>query len=150
MKNKELIIHILLFVFTAGIGNIIYLIYKNNNKNNNYRYFPNCKNMIDQNALIAFERDAKTRIQTNRNLIQITTHNSSCSTCKKWEGQILVDDVFMPAKGNYNYNYLSDAIKNGLFHNGCSHGINTYYPELNSKKRNTVLVDVDTGEVIEQ
>lgn len=148
MKNKELTIHILLFVFTAGIGNIIYLIYKNKNKN--YRYHPECKNMIDKNALIAFERDAKTRIQTKRNLVKITNHGDSCNICKKWEDQILVDDVFMSTKGNYNYNYLSDAIRSGLFHNGCSHGMTAYYPELNNKKRNIVLVDVDTGEVIEQ
>ena len=90
--------------------------------------------MIDQNALIAFERDAKTRIQTNRNLVKISKHSGSCNICKNLEDQILVDDVFMSAKGNYNYNYLSDAIRNGLFHNGCSHGMTAYYPELNKKK----------------
>ncbi len=142
MKNKELIIHIILFICTAGIGNIIYLIIANKN----YRYHPECKNMINQNALIAFERDSKIRIQNKRNLVKITKHNESCNVCKQWEGQILVDDVFMKSKGNYNYNYLSDAIRSGLFHNGCSHGMSTYFPEL----RNTALVDLDTGEVIKQ
>ena len=168
-KNNELIIHIILFVFTAGIGNIIYLVakYGSKTKNNNYRYFPDCQNLIDQNALIAFRRDAELRKQTNRNLVKITTHGGSCDNCKRWEGQILVDDVFMTARGNYNYNYLSNAIRSGLFHKGCRHGMTTYYPELKgrkynkaeknnlsfdvkSKSRNTVLVDVDTGEVIEQ
>ena len=145
MKNKELIIHIILFICTTGIGNIIYLIIKNSN----YKYNPDCKNMIDQNALIAFERDSKIRKDTKRNLVQITTHSDSCNVCKKWEGQILVDDVFMPAKGNYNYNYLSDAIKSGLFHNGCRHGMTNYYPEFKDNQRNVMMVDVDTGEIIE-
>lgn len=33
-KSDEIIIHILLFMFTAGIGNVIYLIYKSQKKNN--------------------------------------------------------------------------------------------------------------------
>lgn len=33
--NHELFIHIILFLFTAGIGNIIYLIHKNNNQKSN-------------------------------------------------------------------------------------------------------------------
>lgn len=37
-KNNELVIHIILFVFTAGIGNIIYLIIKNNQKPKFYNY----------------------------------------------------------------------------------------------------------------
>ena len=168
-NNNEIIIHIILFIFTAGIGNIIYLLvkYGSKTKNTSYRYNPDCQNLIDPGALTAFRRDAPLRKQSNRNLVKITSHKNACDICKKWDGQILVDDVFMPAKGNFNYNYLSDAIRNGLFHNGCSHSMTTYYPELKgtkynkneksnlpfevkSKARNTVLVDVDTGEVIEQ
>lgn len=137
-NNNELIIHIILFIFTAGIGNIIYLLtkYSSKPKNVNYRYYPDCQNLIDPGALVAFRRDAPFRKQNNRNLVKITSHGRACDICKKWEGQILVDDVFMPARGNYKYNYLSNAIRSGLFHNGCKHSMTTYYPELNGTKYN--------------
>lgn len=92
----------------------------------NFQY----KNLINPKTLPSFERDAKSRRKLNQYLIKTTSHNSSCEKCKKWENKILNDDVFNPCIIDPQYPLLSDAIKDGLFHENCMHGIYTYYPEL--------------------
>ena len=149
---KKWILYIFLFPFIIikymfiGIYKlIVYLI--NLNKSNSI------KKMIDSKILPSLERDAKIRKQTSRNLVQVTSHGESCQLCKKWENKILNDDVFVFGKINYKYGLLSNAIKQGLFHDGCRHGLTTYFPEIrnisyNESKQSILMVDEETGEVV--
>ena len=133
MKKNKLLIHLILFFTTAGIGNIIYYLICKNNKPKikvTYIYNPDVKQLIDDNALIALEREAKIRKSTGRTLVKITTHGGSCDDCKTYEGKILNDDVFSPCIVDYRYPLLSDAIRDGLFHSGCRHGLTTYYSKI--------------------
>lgn len=158
MKKNNITMHILLFIFTAGIGNIIYLITKYVIKKTSYvksdiKYAVNntiykstddtIKRMIDPEILPFLERDARFRRQLKRGLVKITTHGGSCETCKKWEGKILNDDVFTSFKVNNHFDLLSNAIKQGLFHKGCSHGLTTYYPESESISYDKKEIDIE-------
>lgn len=153
MNKKEIIFHIVLFVFTCGIGNVYYF-YKKQEK---IKYYKNKIQYYDN-----LKRDSIISIQTGRKLVKVTTVGGSCEKCKKWESKILIDDIFRNgSKKDGNYPLLSQAVEDGLFHNKCNHWITTYYPELEenknsnvkivSRKRNQklVLLDEETGEVIE-
>ena len=64
-------------------------------------------------------------------LVKITKHGTACKLCQPWEGKILIDDVYSGGTTNDgDYPLLSDAMKKGLYHPNCRHGIGTYYPEL--------------------
>jgi len=106
------------------------------------------KKLIDINALPSLEREAKFRREYNKNLVKVTTHGDSCDKCKKWEGKILNDDVFTSFKINKKYGLLSYAIKDGLFHNGCRHGLTTYYPELENISYNKDETLIDKNKIL--
>lgn len=90
----------------------------------------NYDNFFDKNLYRALKRDGKLRNEIKRNLVQVTSHGGVCPICQKWEKKILNDDVFTNLPIAKQYPLLSEAIKSGLFHKGCRHGLITYYPEL--------------------
>ena len=108
---------------------IIILIYNNEKKEKKARYY---KEKLEHYDIL--KQDGDFRKKLGRKFIQVTTHGGSCELCKKWEGKVLIDDVFCNGtKGDGNYPLFSQAIEEGLFHKGCRHGITTYYPELEEK-----------------
>ncbi len=71
------------------------------------------------------------REQLGEHLVKITSHGGTCKLCSKWEGKILIDDVYSGgSKKDGKYPLLSTAMEQGLFHPNCRHGLPTYYPEL--------------------
>lgn len=71
------------------------------------------------------------RKKIGNSLIKISKHGGTCPLCAKWEGRVLIDDVYSggtPADGNYPL--LSEAMAAGLYHPRCRHGAGTYYPEV--------------------
>ena len=81
-----------------------------------------------------FKREGNFRKSLGRRLIKVTTHGGACELCKKWEGKILIDDIFSGGSiADGNYPLLSQAIEEGFMHYGCRHGMTTYYPELEEK-----------------
>lgn len=64
-------------------------------------------------------------------LVKISKHGGACPLCVPWEGKILIDDVYSGGnRRDGRYPLLSQAMKQGLFHPNCRHGLPTYYPEL--------------------
>lgn len=64
-------------------------------------------------------------------LVIISHHTTACKLCKPFERKVLIDDVYSGGKpGDGDYMLLSEAMKLGLFHPRCRHGLGTYYPEL--------------------
>lgn len=64
-------------------------------------------------------------------LVIISHHASACKLCKPFERKVLIDDVYSGGKQeDGDYMLLSQAMKLGLFHPRCRHGLGTYYPEL--------------------
>lgn len=64
-------------------------------------------------------------------LVIISHHTTACKLCRPFERKVLIDDVYSGGKpGDGDYMLLSEAMKLGLFHPRCRHGLGTYYPEL--------------------
>lgn len=69
-------------------------------------------------------------------LVIISHHTTACKLCKPFERKVLIDDVYSGGKpGDGDYMLLSEAMKLGLFHPRCRHGLGTYYPELEDINR---------------
>lgn len=65
--------------------------------------------------------------------IQITQHGSTCELCSKWQGKVLIDDVYSGGKKTDGpYPLLSTAMEEGLFHPNCRHGSGTYFEGISS------------------
>lgn len=68
------------------------------------------------------------RKEFKQHLVRVTTHGTSCPLCQKWQGKILIDDVYGGgSKKDGNYPLLSDAMKQGFLHPNCKHGLTTYF-----------------------
>lgn len=64
-------------------------------------------------------------------LVIISHHTTACKLCRPFERKVLIDDVYSGGKpDDGDYMLLSEAMKLGLFHPRCRHGLGTYYPEL--------------------
>ena len=71
------------------------------------------------------------RQEIGEHLVKPTRHNTSCKKCAKWEGKILIDDVYSGgSKKDGKYPLLSEAMTQGFFHPRCEHSLPTYYKEL--------------------
>lgn len=69
-------------------------------------------------------------------LVIISHHTTACKLCRPFERKVLIDDVYSGGKpDDGDYMLLSEAMKLGLFHPRCRHGLGTYYPELEDINR---------------
>ena len=84
------------------------------------------------------------RASIGRTLVKVTTHGGACKLCTKWQGKVLVDDVYSGGKPDGKHTLLSDAMKQGFLHPNCRHGITTYYPEL--EEDDEVINPVSVGQ----
>lgn len=66
--------------------------------------------------------------EAGQDLVEVSSHASSCDLCSPWEGKILS----LTGK-TVGYPTLSDAEANGLFHPNCRHAINVLIPSLANK-----------------
>ncbi len=71
-------------------------------------------------------------------LVVVSAHANTCKLCSKWQGKILIDDVFSHPSSEYinqykdKYELLSTAVKDGLMHVNCRHNIVTYFEGVTS------------------
>lgn len=81
------------------------------------------------------------RKSIGRTLIKVSTHGGTCKLCARWQGRVLIDDVYSGGESDGKHTLLSEAMEQGLFHPNCRHGIFTYYPELEG-----ISYDEDEGD----
>lgn len=75
------------------------------------------------------------RQEIGEHLVKPTKHNTSCEKCSKWEGKVLIDDVYSGgSKKDGKYPLLSEAMNQGFFHPRCEHSLPTYYKEMDDIK----------------
>ena len=75
--------------------------------------------------------EGEMRKKIGETLIKISKHGGTCPLCARWEGKILIDDVYSGGTAEDGpYPLLSEAMAAGLYHPRCRHGCNTYYPEI--------------------
>lgn len=103
--------------------------YKNGARVNIASYSKMAVRTANQRAYLQGEGEFRKKI--GNPLVIISSHGTACELCQQWEGRILIDDVYSGGSAKDGpYPLLSDAMKQGLYHPNCEHGLGTYYPEL--------------------
>ena len=88
--------------------------------------------------------EGKARQELGETLVQITKHKTACPLCQPFEGKVLIDDVYsggtwenskeayekVPRAKRAAVRFMSEAMKEGLYHPRCRHGLGTFYVEL--------------------
>lgn len=59
-------------------------------------------------------------------LVVSPTLHSTCPICQKWQGKILIDDVFAHGEVDGKHALLSTAAEDGFLHPNCRHPLATY------------------------
>lgn len=109
-----------------GIDSITY---KDGKKVNISSYAEMCLRTASQRA--TFLGEGKKRDEWGIHLVIVSAHANTCKMCAKWQGEILIDDVFSHGtKDDGPYSLLSEAIKVGLLHPNCRHTLITYFPGI--------------------
>ena len=99
--------------------------YKNGRRVNISSYSQMAVRTASQRAMLMGEGEF--RKEMGESLIIISKHGTSCELCQPHEGKVYVDDVYSNGKSDKKHKLLSNAMKQGLFHPNCRHGVNTYY-----------------------
>lgn len=99
--------------------------YKDGKRVNIASYAQMAVRTASQRAMLMGEGEFRKSIgETN---VIISKHGTACKLCVPHEGNVYIDDVYSGGKADGKYKLLSDAMKQGLFHPNCRHGISTYY-----------------------
>ena len=79
--------------------------------------------------------------------VKISSHNSACPMCVKWQGKVYIDDVYgqgIPEESKASgYPLLSVAVRGGMFHPNCKNGLSTYYEGINQPPKNPTKAEVE-------
>lgn len=88
--------------------------------------------------------EGKARQELGETLVRISKHGTACDLCVPFESKVLIDDVYsggtwenskekyekVPASMRAHVQFMSQAMKEGLYHPRCRHGLGTFYVEL--------------------
>lgn len=88
--------------------------------------------------------EGKARQELGETLVQISKHGTACPLCVPFESKVLIDDVYsggtwenskdkyerVPKAKRAGVRLMSEAMKQGLYHPRCRHGLGTFYVDL--------------------
>lgn len=75
--------------------------------------------------------EGEERAKYGLSLVVVNSRQGGCPDCAKYIGRVFIDDVYSNGKkSDGDYQLLSTAIAEGLFHPRCKDSTSTYYPEL--------------------
>ena len=94
---------------------------------------------------------ANKRMEYGIHTVKVSSHNSACPMCIKWQGKVYYDDVYgavmvqekMGIAGFKKYPLLSEAVKGGMFHPNCKNGCSTYYEGINQEPKEPTKEEVE-------
>lgn len=94
---------------------------------------------------------ANKRMEYGIHTVKVSSHNSACPMCIKWQGKVYYDDVYgavmvqekMGIAGFKKYPLLSEAVKGGMFHPNCKNGLSTYYDGINQEPKEPTKEEVE-------
>ena len=79
--------------------------------------------------------------------VKITSHNSACPACVKWQGKVYIDDVYglgtKEESRKSGYPLLSVAVRGGMFHPNCKNGCSTYYEGINQPPKEPTKAEIE-------
>lgn len=99
--------------------------------------------------------EGKARQELGETLVQITKHGTACPLCVPFENKVLIDDVYsggtwenskeayekVPKAKRAAVRFMSEAMKEGLYHPRCRHGLGTFYVELLEDEKNVISLE---------
>ena len=113
--------------------------YKDGKRVNIASYAQMAVRTASQRAMLMGEGEFRKSIgETN---VIISKHGTACKLCVPHEGKVYIDNVYSGGKPDGKHKLLSDAMKQGLFHPNCRHGISTYYG-LDDEEQEETTVNV--------
>ena len=102
------------------------IVYKNGAKHTISNYAAMAIRTANQRAQLMAEGEFRKEI--GEVLVTVSKHGTACEICQQFEGKVYIDDVYSGGtKKDGKYPLLSEAMKQGMFHPNCRHGLNTYY-----------------------
>ncbi|SHJ52380.1 Phage minor capsid protein 2 [Clostridium cavendishii DSM 21758] len=105
--------------------------YKNGARVNIASYAEMALRTASQRA--TFLGEGKKRDEFGIHLVVVSAHANTCAMCEKWQGKVLIDDIFSHgSKSDGEYPLLSEAIKQGFLHANCRHTLITYFEGITS------------------
>lgn len=116
--------------------------YSNGARHNIKEYAQMAVRTAETRAMLMGE--GKARQELGETLVQITKHGTACPLCVPFENKVLIDDVYsggtwenskeayekVPKAKRAAVRFMSEAMKEGLYHPRCRHGLGTFYVEL--------------------
>lgn len=116
--------------------------YSNGARHNIKEYSEMALRTAETRAMLMGE--GKARQELGETLVLITKHGTACPLCVPFEGKVLIDDVYsggtwenskeayekVPQAKRAGVRFMSEAMKEGLYHPRCRHGLGTFYIEL--------------------
>lgn len=99
--------------------------YKDGKRVNIASYAQMAVRTASQRAMLMGEGEFRKSIGETQ--VIISKHGTACRLCQPHESKVYIDNVYSGGKPDGKHKLLSDAMKEGLFHPNCRHGISTYY-----------------------
>ena len=79
--------------------------------------------------------------------VKVSSHNSACPMCIRWQGKVYIDDVYgagtKEESKKSKYPLLSEAVKGGMFHPNCKNGLSTYYEGINQPPKEPTKEEIE-------
>lgn len=94
-----------------------------------------------QRAII--EGEAMLRDYLGIYTIKVSSHGITCPACARWQGMVLIDDVYQKGESDGKHQLLSAAINDGLLHPNCRHSLITIDPEIDGDSEPIVYTAKD-------
>lgn len=102
------------------------IVYKNGARHTISDYSGMAIRTANQRATLMAEGEFRKKI--GETLVIVSKHGTACKICQEFENRVFIDDVYSGGTAkDGNYPLLSQAMKEGMFHPNCRHGLNTYY-----------------------
>lgn len=112
------------------------IVYKNGARHTISDYSSMAIRTANQRAQLMAEGEFRKKI--GETLVTVSKHGTACEICQQFEGRVYIDDVYSGGtKEDGKYPLLSEAMKQGMFHPNCRHGLDTYYKELEEEQIET-------------
>lgn len=117
------------------------IVYKNGANVNIRSYAEMALRTNGQRAII--QGEATIRDMLGIYTVRVSNHGITCPKCGKWQGQILIDDVYQDGKPDGKHQLLSVAISEGLLHPNCRHSLMTVDPEIDGDSKTISYTSTD-------
>ena len=85
----------------------------------------------------ALTAEGAKRDEWEEHLVVVPVIHSTCPVCHKYQGTVMIDDVFASGKPDGKHTLVSVSIKEGFLHPSCRHDLRTYFEGITKIPKNS-------------